>query len=284
MANVRELKHRIKAVQKTKQITRAMKMVATVRYKRALESFQSAKPYLAGIAKLKSRIFSLPGIYQHPLFETRKVERLGVIVIGSDKGLCGSFNSNLFRLALRSVSQEIESGKNVKLILLGRKSKDFFKRLPYPIAESEMHLEATPFKAKELTKKWAAYFTSGHYDQVVVMHNHFINVMQCVPMATQLFPLVKEPGELEEPFAVLLEPDKPSLIAHMAVHAPEMAIYQILLESSVAEQGIRMTMMDQATQKADDLTRELTVHMNKARQASITNELIEMTAASEALR
>lgn len=284
MANVRELKNRIKAVQKTQQITRAMKMVATVRYKRAHESWQVAKPYLQEVQGLRDLTFRLPGVTRHALFERRKVERLGVVVWGSDKGLCGSFNSNLFRLALRRVADEIESGKNVEIIPVGRKARDYFKRLPYSVGESSVNVTATMAQAETLSHQWAEGFLSGRFDQIITVHNRFKNVMQCLPTAATLFPLKPAVGEQEFPFDTLIEPTVPAWIDYAVRTVSETTVFQMLLDSNASEQGIRMSMMDQATQKADDLIRELTIQRNKARQTAITNELIEMTAAAEALQ
>jgi len=282
MAGVRELKHRIKAVQKTKQITRAMKMVATVRYKRAHEAYLQAKPYWQGIPELQEKVFSLPEALRHPLFERRREHTVGVVIVGSDKGLCGSFNSNVFRLALRRIADEVEAGREVALIAVGRKTHDFFKRLPYRLVGVHTFLSGTAEEARRLNAEWSQAFLAGHFDRLDIYHNGFKSVMQCLPTVTTLYPLA--PHSSPWSFDTLLEPTARALVSYMVVKGPETRLHQILLESVTAEQGIRMTMMDQATTKADDLARSLTIAMNKARQAAITNELIEMTAAAEALR
>ena len=285
MLGMREIRRRIRTVNSIQQITRAMEMVAVSRLKRAEERLRSARPYAEKILELMHSLApSLPWI-EHPLLAKREPLRIAVVLITSDKGLCGAFNANIIQYANRFI--EAASGKEIKLFLIGRKGYDFFSRRPYSIEYylPQVSRDISPQEVKEISNSFMQGFEKGLYDEVQLFYTQFRTAMNTIPNRTKLLPIespkTEPPQGAAEP---IFEPSAEEIINKLLPRYIEAQVYKGLVESSASEQGSRMVSMKNATDNAEEMIRTLTLSYNKARQASITKEIIEVTTASEALK
>lgn len=292
--NLRDIKLRIRSVRKTQQITRAMKMVAAVKFRRAQALLLGARPYAARIRELTARALAgrEPDGEPHPLLRRRPVRRILLLVVASDKGLCGSFNNNVCRAAQRFIREQAETpgaGRvELGLWLIGRKVNDAFKRFrsPGPKCELFRYLPQAEANPSELAGQMAALFQKGSYDQVIAIYTEFKSAMQNRVVREALLPLdAVELAGAAPPAALsaLVEPALPAILADLLPRLLATRIRQVLMESAASEQGTRMNMMDQATKNADDLIAQLMQNYNKARQWSITRELTDLTTGVEAM-
>jgi F-type H+-transporting ATPase subunit gamma len=301
MANVRDFRTRIRSVKSTQQITRAMYLVAAAKMRRAQERIVTARPYarkmLEVLSSLAARVGTdSAGADRHPLLARRPEEKVIVVVISADKGLCGSFNTNILNRA-RAFLAEI-GGQQVQVDLIGRKARDWFKRRPYPVRRTEVDLfrELTPAKADAIASELAERFTAAEVDAVYLVYNEFKSVLQQRVVVEPLLPIplsVFEEGKAarasEEraaapPEDYIYEPDDVTLFDALLPKHVATQVFRALLESAAAEQGARMTAMDNATRNASDMIDSLTLQMNKIRQASITKEILEVVSGAEALK
>jgi len=287
MPGTKEIRRRIRSVISIQQITRAMEMIAVSRLKRAEERLRSARPYAEKIRELMENLApSLPRI-DHPLLVHREVRNIGLVLITSDKGLCGGYNANAIGQAMRFILDH--SGKEVRLILVGRKGHDFFKRKDYPIDHilPQISKEITLQEVKEISGVIVSGFQEARYDEVDLIYTRFQSAMVTRPTVMRLLPLEssevlkKGAGIRGEP---LFEPSAEEIMALLLPKYLEAQIYKGLVESVASEQGARMVSMKSATENAEEMISTLTLSYNKARQASITKELLEVTTGAEALR
>ncbi len=287
MPGTKEIRRRIRSVISIQQITRAMEMIAVSRLKRAEERLRSARPYAEKIRELMENLApSLPRI-DHPLLVHREVRNIGLVLITSDKGLCGGYNANAIGQAMRFIHDH--SGKEVRLILVGRKGHDFFKRKDYPIDHilPQISKEITLQEVKEISGVIVSGFQEARYDEVDLIYTRFQSAMVTRPTVMRLLPLEssevlkKGAGIRGEP---LFEPSAEEIMALLLPKYLEAQIYKGLVESVASEQGARMVSMKSATENAEEMISTLTLSYNKARQASITKELLEVTTGAEALR
>lgn len=286
MLGMREIRRRIRSVNSIQQITRAMEMVAVSRLKRAEERLRSARPYAEKIQELmQSMAPSLPRI-DHPLLARREALRIAVVLITSDKGLCGAFNTNIIHYA--NGFMEESSGKEIKLFLIGKKGHDFFSRRPYSIEYylRQISRDISPQEVKEISKGFMEGFEKGLYDEVYLFYTQFRTAMHTVPTRTKLLPIESPEAEPRQEGAAepIFEPSAEEIMRELLPRYIEAQVYKGLVESSASEQGSRMVSMKNATDNAEEMIRSLTLSYNKARQASITKEIIEVTTASEALK
>jgi F-type H+-transporting ATPase subunit gamma len=285
MLGMREIRRRIRSVNSIQQITRAMQMVAVSRLKRAEETLRSARPYAEKIQELMQSLApSLPRI-EHPLLAKREPLRIAVVLITSDKGLCGAFNANIIQYASRFI--EGSADKEVRLFLIGKKGYDFFSRRPYSIEYylPQVSRDISPQEVKEISNSFMQGFEKGLYDEVYFFYTQFRTAMHTIPTQTKLLPI--ESPETEPPQGAaepIFEPSPEEIINELLPRYIEAQVYKGLVESSASEQGSRMVSMKNATDNAEEMIRTLTLSYNKARQASITKEIIEVTTASEALK
>jgi F-type H+-transporting ATPase subunit gamma len=282
---MREIRRRIRSVNSIQQITRAMEMVAVSRLKRAEERLRSARPYAETIQELMESLApSLPQI-EHPLVAKRDPQRIAVVLITSDKGLCGAFNANIIHYANRFIEEN--SGKEIKLFLIGKKGYDFFSRRPYSIEYylPQVSRDISPEEVKEISNSFVRGFEKGLYDEVYLFYTQFRTAMNTLPTQRRLLPIESPGAESQQGAAEpIYEPSPEEIMNELLPRYIEVQVYKGLVESSASEHGSRMVSMKNATDNAEEMIKSLTLSYNKARQASITREIIEVTTASEALQ
>ena len=288
MASLRDIRRKIVSIKKTQQITKAMKMVAAAKLRRAQERVIAARPYsrkmLAVIASLASRVERV----QHPLLAKREPKKVKLLVLTSDRGLCGAYNTNILRKAVEAVREFQAQGKEVRVNIVGRKGRDFFrKRQSYSMGQTWSDLGMIDYeKAADVGKNIVEKFAAGETDEVYLLYNEFKSVMQQNVMLEKLLPV--EPPAEADPFTAavdyLYEPSAVAILTSILPKHIEVQVYRALLESQASEMGARMTAMDSATRNAKDLIGRLTLKFNKTRQAAITKEISEIVGGAEALK
>lgn len=291
MATLRDIRRRIIGVKSTQQITKAMKMVAAARLRRAQENIINARPYSRKIQQVLQHLLLVQNNLDHPLFKEREVKNVAIVVITSDRGLCGSFNMNITReaseLIERDYSKYLESG-NLSLYCIGKKGLDFFNLKNYPIEGkypgifSNLNFQVASGIIQDLVKK----FINQEVDKVVVIYNEFKSVIQQRIVVEQLLPI---PKGTENTVSVgksadyIYEPDVTTIIGSLLPRHLNSQMWRILLESYAAELGARMTAMDMATENAKELISALQLKYNRERQAAITTEILEIVSGANAL-
>jgi F-type H+-transporting ATPase subunit gamma len=291
MASTRDLRRRIKSVTGTSKITKAMQMVASSKMRRAQQAALAGRPYAQLMVSILADLSGDLTDFTHPLLEKREVRKTAVLVITSDKGLCGGLNANLLREVAR-----LDVASTV-FICAGRKGAQFVGRTKRNLAADFSYSDNPTFaEARTISKFIQDMFTQGEVDEVRVMYNRFVNTISQVPESLRLLPLsnvdrvkagVGNDGEplahnsVEQDF--LFEPDASHVLGAMLPHFVNFAIYQLLLDAKASEQSARMVAMKNATDNAKQIIKDLTLDYNKMRQANITNELLEITTAQMAL-
>ncbi len=288
MPSLRDIKRKITSVKKTQQITKAMKMVAAAKLRRAQDRVVAARPYarkmLAVIANLAARVERA----QHPLLAKREPRQVNLLVLTSDRGLCGAYNTNILRKAVEAVKQLKAEGKDVKVNVVGRKGRDFFrKRSAYTLGKVWSELGMIDYeKAADVGKNIVERFAAGETDEVYLLYNEFKSVMQQKVTLEKLLPV--EPPAEADPFMAavdyLYEPSAEAILSSILPKHIEVQVYRSMLESQASEMGARMTAMDSATRNAKDMIGRLTLKFNKQRQAAITKEISEIVGGAEALK
>jgi F-type H+-transporting ATPase subunit gamma len=288
MASLRDIRRKIVSIKKTQQITKAMKMVAAAKLRRAQERVIAARPYsrkmLAVIASLASRVERM----QHPLLAKREPKKVKLLVLTSDRGLCGAYNTNILRKAVEAVREFQAQGKEVRVNIVGRKGRDFFRKRPsYSMGQTWSDLGMIDYeKAADVGKNIVEKFAAGETDEVYLLYNEFKSVMQQNVTLEKLLPV--EPPAEADPFTAsvdyLYEPSAVAILTSILPKHIEVQVYRALLESQASEMGARMTAMDSATRNAKDLIGRLTLKFNKTRQAAITKEISEIVGGAEALK
>ncbi len=282
MANLKDIRNRIKSVKSIQKVTKAMKMVAVAKMRRAQERMEQSRPYSNSLTEVIQHL--LPDVDRDmlPLLDVRDVKRKAYVVVSADRGLAGAFNTNLLKVA----QQEIDAfGKeNVDLFCIGKKARDHFKRREYNIITSHVGFwaEMEYDSAMMIGRSIIDHFTSGTVDEIHVVYNYFINVAQQEVKSEVLLPLVYEDGEgLTQDR--LYEPSKEELVSSLIPRHLNVQIWKYLLESYASEQAARMLAMENASSNAQDMIKDLTLKFNKARQAAITTEMLEIISGAEAL-
>jgi F-type H+-transporting ATPase subunit gamma len=286
MASLREIRTKIKSVKSTQQITKAMKMVAAARLRRAQARILSARPFAQKMEELMTDlIVKIGGEAGHPLFVQRDGERRALLLVTSDKGLCGAFNTNLIREATKYLAKH--GTQNVDLFVVGRKGRDFFRRLGKTIDKEYLNIfNALNFAHAELIlNDLLAGYQAKPWVAVDLLYNEFKSVIQQKLVIKTLLPLtpVEDVGTCPFP-DFIYEPAKEVLLEAVIQRYLKSQVFRVLLESSAAELGARMASMDNATRNASDLLSALTLTMNRTRQSSITKEILEVVSGAEALK
>jgi F-type H+-transporting ATPase subunit gamma len=284
LPSTRDLRRRIRSVKNTEQLTRAMKVVAAARLRRAQEQILAARPYAHRMREVLARLAGHTDANRHPLLQERGDERIELLVVTSDRGWCGSFNVNIMRRAVGFLEER--RGQELSLHIVGRKARDFFKRRPYKVtrAYADVFRDFGFDKAREIGQDLIARFIEGDLDAVYVVFNEFKSVIQQNVIVQRLLPLERieaapQEGELE----YLFEPAPERLLADLLPRHVNVQLWAALLESNAAENGARMAAMDAATKNAGELIDRLTLQMNRIRQAAITKEIIEVVSGADAL-
>ena len=291
MATLREIKRRIGSIKSTEKITRAMKMVASVKFRKAQQNVVAARPYARKIDEILRNL--IPGIedLDNKLLKEREIKRLLAVVVSSDRGLCGSFNTNLLKLATNTITNNYSSyynRHNLTLFTVGRKSFDYFSKRGFDIYARAINVfDRLNFSdAENIVKEIIKGYIENKFDKVIVIYNEFKSVVQSKIVEEQFLPIppfVSE-GEKVRISNYIFEPSGKEIINNLLPRHLNTQIWRVLLESYASEQAARMTAMDTATTNANDLVKTLNLTYNRARQAAITKEILEVVGGAEALR
>ena len=285
MATLKEIRKRVSSVQNIQQITKAMKMVSAARLRRAQEAALAARPYAEKLEAVLQNLAAQGEELAHPFLAERAENNTTLIVMTSDRGLCGGFNSSLIREAEAFMRQRAE--QKVSLILVGRRAYDHFKRRDVTIAEEHINLygRLSADLAHDIGRRVGEQFLSGETDSFYVLYAKFRSALVQVPTLDKILPIASTPHtEDRAALDYLYEPAPQTLLANLLERYIDMLIYRAMLESVASEHGARMTAMDNATNNAVDMIDRLTLDMNRARQAGITRELLEIVATGESLK
>ncbi|GIW21512.1 MAG: ATP synthase gamma chain [Candidatus Sericytochromatia bacterium] len=287
MPNLKEIKTRIKSVKNIEQITKAMQMVAAAKVRKVQEKVTSFRPFSERIEEvfknLSTKIKNED--IKEPLLEQREIKTIGVVIITSDKGLCGSYNSNLLRFANNEIKNLESLGYKVKIWLVGNKSFGAFKYTHLEIVNKYSQLPQIPTfnEARMLKNDLIEKFLNKNIDKVLFIYTKFVSMMSFRPSILELLPINKEEKETKSMSEYIFEPDPQTLISKILPEYIENQIYRALLESSASELASRMTAMSAASKNAKEMIGALTLAYNKARQAAITKEILEVVGGAEAL-
>ncbi len=286
MSAAKEIRSKIHSIKNTQKITRAMEMISASKMRKAQDRMLVSRPYAERIDNVISHIAKSHSEYHHPFLQTREVKRVGFIIVSSDRGLCGGFNANLFKAAIKSIQDYQAKGIEVDLCLIGAKAENFFKRVKANIVASVTHLGDKP-SAKDLIgviKVMLDAYDAMHIDSLFVVFNQFINTMKQQPEIKQLLPLVPTTNEkMEHYWDYIYEPDAVEILDKLLTRYIEAEVYQAVIENIASEQAARMVAMKNASDNAGSIISELQLIYNKARQAAITKELSEIVAGAEAV-
>jgi len=299
LANLKAIRKRISSVKSTQKITRAQKMVAGARLTRAQQRIQALRPYAVKTAQVLAEVAGQGGDEEavsqneHPLLARRAEKTVLLLVITSDRGLCGAFNTNILRAATRIWHEREAAGQSVKIVTIGRKGRDYFRRRNAPVLEvlSGVWEKLDIEQARNIARKVLTPFVQGQVDAIYVVYNEFKSAMSQRVVAEPLVPLQKkdaapaaEHAEVQDNPEFLFEPDRKALLDRLVPMYIEVSILRALYESQASELGSRMTAMESATKKAAEMIGKYTLIYNRARQAAITTELMEIIGGAEALR
>lgn len=296
MATTRDIKRRIKSVKNTQQITRAMKMVAAAKLRKAQERVTAARPYSEKVYEVLNRVASSSVGLQHPLLEVRKEGKTAIVVVSADRGLCGGFNGNI----IRTVHDDVLALADKTLVTIGGKAASYFEHCNLDISMKYTGLGDDPSYeiAKEIAQKITELYTEGTCKEVYLYYTKFITVMQQQVTKLKILPFEVETAEEEtvetehriqkeeKPIhgaSYLYEPSAEEVLEELLPKYIETMVYRALVESKASEQGSRMTAMDSATNNADEMIAKLTLFYNRARQAAITQEISEIVSGASAL-
>ena len=288
MATLRDIQRRIRSVQSTQKITRAMKLVAAAKLRRAQERILSARPYAGKMGELLGNLVSAAGTdgAPHPLLEQREGPRRQIVIITADKGLAGAFNSNVIRRALELVRQS--NVAEVTLVVVGRKARDFYRRRQWTIKRDLIGFwdRLAYSHASELADYFMQQYLDGEVDEVVLVYNEFRSVVLQRPVREQLLPIPRKAEGEGDTTAVdyIFEPDPRAILDELLPRHVRTQVFRALMESLAGEYGARMTAMEAATKNAKEMIDVLTIQFNKARQERITKELLDIVGGAEALR
>jgi F-type H+-transporting ATPase subunit gamma len=290
LATLRDIKRRIVGVKNTQKITKAMKMVATAKLRRAQQRIINARPYAGKISEMLSHLVNEEEIVSHPFLKPAVVSRICVIVVTSDRGLCGAFNTNIIKEAVRYINVEQRTGEvKAKLFTVGKKATDYFSKRNYDVIAKNTGLFSSLEigSALEIYNEVLSRFEKKEFDKVVVIYNQFVSMVQQKIIVEQILPIpikVNSTSEKSAPENYIFEPDQKSIFDYLIPKQLKAQFWKILLESNAAELGARMTAMDNATTNAQELIRTLNITYNKERQASITKEILEIVSGANALK
>ena len=286
MASLKVIRKRITSVRNTQQITKAMKMVSAAKLRRAQETVERARPYADKMAALLNNLSARLPSESHPLLKGREEKRVDLFLLTSDRGLCGGYNATLIRAAEEFIRTRISTG-GVNLLIVGRKGADYFRRRNADIAERYLNIGAIRLEdlAVQLAEKALDRFLKGESDGTYLLYGRFQSAISQVPTVAKLLPVATgDKPEEDKAVEYLIEPSAESLLSSLLPKVVEVVIYRALLEAAASEHGARMTAMDSATNNAREMINHLTLQMNRARQAAITNELLEVVSTAEALK
>jgi len=292
VANLRDIKRRIGSVENTKKITSAMKMVAAAKLRRAQEAIEAARPYAQRMRATLEEVAAAQADAEHPLLEVREeVRSIELIAITSDRGLAGAFNNQIGKRAERFLAEREAGLDKVSLNLVGRKSIDYFRRrrASQIVRSRAIGANVTYSEASQLAQEVSERYASGEVDEVVLVYNEFVSTMTQRPTVVALLPFTppEASGDAaegdEEALSYEIEPSPEKLLGTLVPKAVEVEVFRAMLESQAGEHAARMTAMEAATKNTEELIDKLTLEYNRARQAAITSELVEIVTGAQAL-
>jgi F-type H+-transporting ATPase subunit gamma len=289
MASLKEVKTKINGVKKTAQITKAMNMVAAARLRGAQEKMEAFRPYAAKFNETMSNLAGGANTTGFPLMEVRDVKSIEMVIVTSDRGLCGSFNANIIKLALRKMAEYESDGKKVSFVCVGKKGSQLLKKTG-KVRKSYRDIMGTfqMFNAREIASDVAAEFLSGATDRVEVLYGHFKSVAAQIPAISPLLPVqpqsVEKGGEKNFTGDYIYEPSTEEIMDVLQPLYLNVIVYHAMLEVGASEHAARMTAMDNATNACKDMVNSLSIIYNKARQAAVTSELMDIVGGAEALK
>lgn len=291
-AQVRQIGRRIHSIDKIRQITRAMELVATSKIKRAEDRIKAARPYAQKMVELIENLTTQAGLITHPLMEVHEpVTNTAILVLTANRGLCGAFNSNVLKRAEELIAEEKNQAREVKLLVVGKKGLNYLRYRGYEVEESYLDISDAPTfeEASRLAGRLMEMYIGREIDQAYIVFNHFKSVAEQHPVTFKLFPLKKPEVKKEEEEEkivkeYLFEPSPAEIAASLLPAYAETVTYRTLLESVASEHGARRTSMKGATDNSQEMIENLTLSFNRARQAQITQELSEITGTAEALK
>ena len=278
-----DIRRRIRSVKNTQQITKAMKMVSAAKLRRSQEAMFAARPYARKMMEILNSLAVRANPASHPLLADHGDKRVLIGVVTADKGLCGGFNANIIRTAVRLLEAKAAEGRELELGLVGRKGRDFFKRRQYKVRSERLGVfQALRFTvAQEIAQALIKAYLEREVDEVYLLYNEFKTVAQQNVIVERLLPIRKMDFHEAEPKQdYIYEPDPSRIFGEILPRHVEMQVWRALLESQAAEHGARMAAMDSATRNAGEMIDRLTLYMNKVRQAAITKEIIEVVSGA----
>ncbi|WOV88005.1 ATP synthase F1 subunit gamma [Sporosarcina oncorhynchi] len=284
MVSLRDIENRIKSTKKTSQITKAMQMVSASKLTRAEMNAKAFVPYMEKIQEVVSAIASATSDSNHPMLTNRPVKKTGYIIVTSDRGLVGGYNSNIFRKAKRAIEERHASKDEVKIVAIGRKGLEFFENLGYDISESLVGVSDHPSfeEIKAIANRAVGMFTEGEYDEVYLFYNHFISAISHEVTEKKLLPLT-DFSSASTMASYEFEPSAEAILKTLLPQYAESLIYGAVLDGKASEHASSMTAMKTATDNASELIDSLTLSFNRARQAAITQEITEIVGGVAAL-
>ena len=292
MANLKEVRSRITSVKSTQQITKAMKMVAASKLRKAQDAILQMRPYVDKLYGILGNVTeSLEGDHQSEYSKIKEVDKALVVVITSDRGLCGAFNTNSIKAALALIDEKYqtqEASNNLWIMPIGKKAFDFFTKRNYQVVDTyyEIFSDLSFDKAREAAEFAMSGFQANDFDEVFIVYNEFKNVATQILKTEQFLPIAKEDDEVgsdDSSVEYIFEPSVEYIINEMIPRTLKVQFYKAILESNASEHGARMTAMDQATDNAGELLNDLKLIYNRTRQAAITTEILEIVGGAEAL-
>ncbi|MED3665504.1 ATP synthase F1 subunit gamma [Geobacillus stearothermophilus] len=285
MASLRDIKTRINATKKTSQITKAMEMVSTSKLNRAEQNAKSFVPYMEKIQEVVANVALGARGASHPMLVSRPVKKTGYLVITSDRGLAGAYNSNVLRLVYQTIQKRHASPDEYAIIVIGRVGLSFFRKRNMPVILDITRLPDQPSfdDIKEIARKTVGLFADGTFDELYMYYNHYVSAIQQEVTERKLLPLT-DLAENKQRTVYEFEPSQEEILDVLLPQYAESLIYGALLDAKASEHAARMTAMKNATDNANELIRTLTLSYNRARQAAITQEITEIVAGANALQ
>ena len=285
MKSLREIRRRIRSVKSTQQITKAMEMVAAAKLRKAQDAAENARPYAEQMKEIISRLVGAMPNMQHPLVEQREVKNSGFLVVAADRGLCGGYNTGLLRFAAGNIKDKDKT----QIIAVGKKARDYFRRREYNLYSAHLDIEDYPEwkRVQQIGQEGVESFSSGECDELYLVYTEFVNAMRQIPRIVKLLPMepVKEEQDAQKGAKALyhFEPDEEAIIDKFLPKYIESLVYHAMLEAKASEHGARMTAMGSATENAQEMIDSLTIVLNRARQAVITQEILEISNTAMAM-
>lgn len=285
--NTRDIKRSIKSKQDTAKITKAMEMVSAAKLRRVQEAVQLSKPYLAKMQSMLANVSKSARYVKHPLLAERPIQRTGYLVITSDRGLAGPYNAQVIKLALQQLRGKDKSSYTVYAV--GRKARDFFARHGYPLAGEVIGVPDAPtyHSINGLASEVVSAYANAEFDELYFVYNEFLNAVSQIPIVKKVLPLSSVDVSRDTPTATvnyLYEPDAETVLQALLPKYAETLVYQAVLDAKASEHAARMTAMGAATDTANEMIDKLTLALNRARQAAITTQIVEIVGGAEALK